>query len=126
MSHDGLGPYMRVEITIGAAIVKRGDKILNNDFVDGTLVFGRALAGEIDEEHVTSEQSVRAIGEFAAGVVQGIRSLLDGGTLAYLGPLEGDNEPMALTKGRVVGPRQVFTGAFLSIPRERNDAEPLQ
>ncbi len=60
---DGSGPYIRFEVTIAAAIVKRDDTILNDDMLDTTLVFGRPLADgpAIDAGLVPTERSQAAI-----------------------------------------------------------------
>jgi hypothetical protein len=125
--HDGTGPYLRVEITVGVAIVKRDNKLLNRDFVDATLIFGRAIAGgeQVTEEYVTSERSQQIIGELASGICNGIRGTFDGGTLSYMGTLGEKDQPMTLMRGTVTGTKS-FPGLALRIPRERNPAEAVQ
>ena len=92
---DGSGPYIRFEVTIAAAIVKRDDTILNDDMLDTTLVFGRPLADgpAIDAGLVTTERSQAAIAQVLADLAQAVQVFINQ-HYAFLGALEGEGRGM--------------------------------
>ena len=92
---DGSGPYIRFEVTIAAAIVKRDDTILNDDMLDTTLVFGRPLADgpAIDAGLVPTERSQAAIAQLLANLARAVQVFI-GQNYAFLGELEGEGRGM--------------------------------
>lgn len=104
--HDGSGPYLRVEVTLAMAIVKSDDTILNNDMLDVTLAFGRALADgpAIDGGLVTSERGTAVIAQQLANLTEAVKAFI-GQNLAFLEAIE-DGRGMLDDVTETVGTRE--------------------